>query len=135
MSFQSCSHYIAFLEGKLNATTNITNNSTDNLFNTSNATDHHSINNNNSNNATLGSIPVLDGYFFAYLTLFAFGFVFNFATLITLSHSSLREWSTRVFLAALSIIDIVALLLTFLLVLQDYRIVILAGKKSCKFFA
>merc|ERR1719334_2346566 len=92
-------------------------------------------NNNINTNATLGLIPVLDGYFFAYLTLFALGFVFNFVTLITLSHSSLREWSTRVFLAALSIIDLAALLLTFLLVLQDYRIVILAGQKSCKFFA
>ena len=76
----------------------------------------------------------LDGYFYANLSLFVGGSVFNLLTLMTLSHSSLRDWSTQVLLAALSVIDSLALLMTFLLVLQDYEISNIIGAKSCKFF-
>ena len=79
--------------------------------------------------------PNLDGFFYVYALLFVFGCVFNLATLVTLSHSSLRGWSTRVLLAALAVIDSIALLMTFLLVLQEYKIASFTGKKSCKFFA
>ena len=76
----------------------------------------------------------LDGYFYAYLLLFVGGSVFNLLTLMTLSHSSLRDWSTQVLLAALSVVDSLALFITFLLVLQDYQISTIIGAKSCKFF-
>ena len=81
-----------------------------------------------------GEVALLDGYFYANLSLFVGGSVFNLLTLMTLSHSSLRDWSTQVLLAALSVIDSLALLMTFLLVLQDYEISTITGAKSCKFF-
>ena len=86
------------------------------------------------NDATYLPKP-MDGFFYTYALLFVFGCLFNLATLVTLSHASLRGWSTRVLLAALAIVDSTALLMTFLLVLQQYKIAFITGKKSCKFFA
>ena len=76
-----------------------------------------------------------DGFFYAYLLLFVIGTIFNLLTLATLSHASLRGWSTQVLLAALSVIDSLALLTSFLVVLRLYGIFDVIGPKSCKFFA
>ena len=84
--------------------------------------------------ATVKPPPPLDAYFIIYAFLFGFGCVFNLLTLMTLSHSSLRSWSTQVLLAALSVVDSVALFMTFLLVLQEYELAFVTGAKSCKFF-
>ena len=75
----------------------------------------------------------LDAPFYLNVILFTFGVIFNLLTLITLSHSSLRGWSTQVLLAALSVVDTVALLMTFLLVLKHYKLATVFGPKSCKF--
>ena len=88
-----------------------------------------------SGNATSDSLPPLDAYFIVYASLFVFGLICNLLTLMTLSHSSLRGWSTQVLLAALSLVDSIALFMTFLLVLQEYKLATVTGAKSCKFFA